>query len=60
MGGALLRNPFPIIIPCHRAIRSDGELGGFQGGLKMKQALLELEGIRFSSTGKVLAPSLFY
>lgn len=60
VGGALLRNPFPIIIPCHRAIRSDGELGGFQGGLKMKQALLELEGIRFSSTGKVLAPSLFY
>lgn len=60
VGGALSRNPFPIIIPCHRAIRSDGQLGGFQGGPKMKRALLELEGIRFSSTGKVVAPSLLY
>jgi methylated-DNA-[protein]-cysteine S-methyltransferase len=60
VGSALSRNPFPIIIPCHRAIRSDGGLGGFQGGLKMKRTLLELEGIRFSSTGKALTPSLFY
>jgi len=38
----------------------DGELGGFQGGLKMKRTLLELEGIRFSLSGKVLTPNLFY
>jgi len=53
VGGALAHNPFPIIIPCHRAVRSNGELGGFQGGLKMKQALLELEGVEFSRPGKV-------
>lgn len=54
VGRALSCNPFPIIIPCHRAIRSNGELGGFRGGLRMKQALLELEGIEFSQTRKVL------
>jgi methylated-DNA-[protein]-cysteine S-methyltransferase len=60
VGGALSRNPFPIIIPCHRAIRSNGELGGFQGGRKMKRALLELEGIVFSSSGKVLTNRIYY
>jgi methylated-DNA-[protein]-cysteine S-methyltransferase len=59
VGTALSRNPFPIIIPCHRAIRSNGELGGFQGGLNMKRALLELEGLEFSTTGKVLTSRFF-
>jgi len=43
VGTALAKNPFPIIIPCHRAIRSDGALGGYQGGPKMKQTLLAME-----------------
>jgi methylated-DNA-[protein]-cysteine S-methyltransferase len=60
VGGALAHNPFPIIIPCHRAIRSNGELGGFRGGLEMKRALLELEGIAFSQTGKVLTDRIYY
>ncbi len=59
VGGALARNPFPIIIPCHRAIRSDGQLGGFQGGLEMKRSLLELEGVEISQMGKVLMDRLF-
>jgi methylated-DNA-[protein]-cysteine S-methyltransferase len=42
---ALAQNPFPLIIPCHRTVRSDGDLGGYQGGLVMKQTLLEYEGI---------------
>jgi methylated-DNA-[protein]-cysteine S-methyltransferase len=37
------RNPFPIIFPCHRVIRSDGTLGGYSGGLKIKEALLRIE-----------------
>ena len=53
VGNALARNPFPIIIPCHRAIRSDRTLGGFQGGLEMKRKILELEGVEFDSSGKV-------
>jgi methylated-DNA-[protein]-cysteine S-methyltransferase len=60
VGGALSQNPFPIIIPCHRAIRSNGELGGFRGGLKMKRSLLELEGVEFSATGKVLNGRFYY
>ena len=60
VGSALARNPFPIIIPCHRAVRSDGLLGGYQGGLKMKRGLLESEGIEFSNDGKVLAKNMYY
>lgn len=60
VGGALASNPFPIIIPCHRAIRSDGRLGGFQGGLEMKRALLELEGVRAAPTGKVVVDRFYY
>jgi methylated-DNA-[protein]-cysteine S-methyltransferase len=47
VGGALAANPFPIIIPCHRAIKSDGGLGGYQGGTEMKMRLLAMEGVGF-------------
>ena len=60
VGGALAHNPFPIIIPCHRAIKSNGELGGFRGGLRMKRALLELEGVEFSQAGKVITERVYY
>ena len=43
VGQALGRNPLPIIIPCHRVISSDGGLGGFGGGLELKEKLLRLE-----------------
>ena len=45
VGRALANNPFPLIIPCHRVICSNGSLGGYQGGLKMKLTLLKKEGI---------------
>lgn len=60
VGKALSRNPFPILIPCHRAIKSSGELGGFQGGLQMKRKLLELEGIKFSQTGRVSEAKIYF
>jgi len=60
VGTALAGNPFPIIIPCHRAIRSDKTLGGYQGGLEMKRALLEMEGVRFDNSGRVDAQAFFY
>jgi len=59
VGTALARNPFPIVIPCHRAVRSDGRLGGFGGGLEMKRALLEMEGVRFDSKGRVTRECFF-
>ncbi len=45
VGQAMARNRIPIIIPCHRVITSQGQLGGFRGGLDMKRQLLGLEGI---------------
>jgi methylated-DNA-[protein]-cysteine S-methyltransferase len=43
-GTACGANPIPIVVPCHRVLRSGGALGGYGGGLPMKEALLELEG----------------
>lgn len=60
VGRALARNPFPIIVPCHRAIRSDGHLGGFQGGLEMKRALLHLEGVEITPAGRVHTHRFYY
>jgi methylated-DNA-[protein]-cysteine S-methyltransferase len=60
VGNALAQNPFPLIIPCHRAVRSDGTLGGFQGGVAMKRALLELECVEFLPTGKVSPARMYY
>jgi len=46
VGSAMANNPIPIIIPCHRVIKSDGGLGGFGGGLPLKVLLLSLEGAK--------------
>ncbi|MBV9172349.1 MAG: MGMT family protein [Chloroflexi bacterium] len=46
VGQALARNPFPIVVPCHRVVAANGKLGGFSatGGVATKQRLLEIEG----------------
>jgi O-6-methylguanine DNA methyltransferase len=44
VGGALGRNPVPIVIPCHRILRKDGRMGGFSAGIQWKRFLLDLEG----------------
>ena len=43
VGAAVGRTPVPIIVPCHRALGSDGSLTGYRGGLPRKRALLDLE-----------------
>lgn len=43
VGNTMASNPWPLLIPCHRVIRSDGTLGGFGGGTFMKKALLTHE-----------------
>jgi methylated-DNA-[protein]-cysteine S-methyltransferase len=60
VGQALARNPFPIVIPCHRAVRADGALGGYRGGVPMKRALLRLEGISIDPRGRVCVDRFFY
>jgi methylated-DNA-[protein]-cysteine S-methyltransferase len=44
-GTACGSNPLPLIVPCHRVLRTGGALGGYGGGLPMKEGLLRLEGI---------------
>jgi len=44
-GTACGSNPIPLVVPCHRVLRTGGALGGYGGGLPMKEALLELEGV---------------
>jgi methylated-DNA-[protein]-cysteine S-methyltransferase len=45
VGRVMANNPLPLVIPCHRVIRSDGSIGGFsaQGGIKLKNKLLQFE-----------------
>jgi methylated-DNA-[protein]-cysteine S-methyltransferase len=42
-GNAMARNPIPIVVPCHRVVRTGGALGGYGGGLDVKRWLLDLE-----------------
>jgi methylated-DNA-[protein]-cysteine S-methyltransferase len=45
VGSAMSRNPCPIVVPCHRVVKSDGSLGGYsgRGGLRLKRKLLQME-----------------
>lgn len=45
VGSALATNPIPVIVPCHRVLRTGGALGGYAGGLEAKRRLLTLEGV---------------
>jgi methylated-DNA-[protein]-cysteine S-methyltransferase len=44
-GNALGANPMPVVVPCHRVLRTGGALGGYTGGLERKEFLLRLEGM---------------
>jgi methylated-DNA-[protein]-cysteine S-methyltransferase len=60
VGNALANNPFPLIVPCHRVIRSDRHIGGYGGGIEMKRALFEREGIIFDEAGRVIHKQLHH
>lgn len=49
VGGAMARNPIPVVVPCHRVVPTSGRLGNYSGagGVATKRALLALEGARF-------------
>ena len=53
VANALARNPYPIKIPCHRVVRSDGKIGGYKLGTKQKAKLLAAENIEIQN-GKIL------
>jgi len=56
VGRALARNPLPVVIPCHRVIRKDGDFGGYSLGKRKKEVLLRKEAlgrkIKFRKEGK--------
>jgi methylated-DNA-[protein]-cysteine S-methyltransferase len=54
VGTACATNPLPVIVPCHRVLRSDGKLGGYIGGLQTKAALLSLEAGGASDTNSTM------
>jgi methylated-DNA-[protein]-cysteine S-methyltransferase len=56
-GNALGANPVPIVVPCHRVVRTGGGLGGYTGGLERKEALLALEGVPRIGGGSARAPT---
>ena len=45
VGQCMARNPWPVLVPCHRVIGQDGRLTGFGGGVEMKRRMLEMEGV---------------
>jgi methylated-DNA-[protein]-cysteine S-methyltransferase len=58
VGNALAKNPVPIVVPCHRVLRSDGLIGGWSGLPGWKERLLELEGITLGDGNRVRAKEL--
>jgi len=45
IGQIMKKNPFPVIIPCHRVVKSNGEVGGYAYGINIKKSMLVKEGI---------------
>ena len=52
IGRIMNKNPFPVIVPCHRVIKSDGKIGGYAYGQDVKSNMLSKEGIKISE-GKI-------
>ena len=60
VGNACSKNPFAPKIPCHRVVKSDGQLGGYAFGINKKAKLLEQEGVSVSKNLKVDLKKHFY
>lgn len=53
IGKIMNKNPYPVIVPCHRVVNSDGKIGGYAYGEKVKTNMLTKEGIKIKK-GKIL------
>lgn len=60
VANALAKNPRPVKIPCHRVVRSDGEIGGYQLGTSQKAKLLAAEGVEVRNKKIDLARYMFH
>lgn len=52
VGNTLKKNPFPLVIPCHRVIKSDGKIGNYVFGCRKKEILLKKEGVKANAKKK--------
>lgn len=52
IGQIMARNPFPVVVPCHRVVKSDGKIGGYFYGDKVKTKMLSDEGVQIND-GKI-------
>ena len=53
IGTIMKKNPFPVIVPCHRVVKSDGKIGGYAYGERVKSKMLANEGIKIKN-GKIV------
>ena len=53
IGAIMKKNPFPVIVPCHRVVKSNGKIGGYVYGEKVKSQMLVNEGIKINN-GKII------
>ena len=49
VGQIMKKNPFPVIVPCHRVVKSDGTIGGYAYGTEIKKNMLTKEGLKINS-----------
>ncbi|MDE1845225.1 MAG: MGMT family protein [Thaumarchaeota archaeon] len=59
IGRMMNKNPFPVIVPCHRVILSSGKIGGYAWGEKIKTNMLSKEGVKIKK-GKILDKNKIY
>ena len=59
IGRIMNKNPYPVVIPCHRVILSNGKVGEYAWGEKVKTKMLAKEGIKIKK-GKILDPDIIY
>jgi methylated-DNA-[protein]-cysteine S-methyltransferase len=49
VGQIMKKNPFPVIVPCHRVVKSNGTIGGYAYGIERKKYILSKEGLEFNN-----------
>lgn len=59
IGRIMNKNPYPVIVPCHRVIKSNGKIGGYAWGEKIKTNMLSKEGVKIKN-GKIIDPGMIY
>ena len=59
IGRIMNKNPYPVIVPCHRVIKSDGKIGGYAWGEKIKISMLSKEGVKIKN-GKIIDLKMIY